>query len=256
MCSVKNNADYKFLKYLIYVKNLGNMKKSEIVERLKEHVEKNPITLEKKDEERNITDPSEEQINKAYIKICEIWNSTEKSRNFLKHLIQSFLPVNMNNRIAEFTEEEITNDVNRCCILGIKMAGINDISDKLTVYLQEKLKIVSLAAQENREMTDKEVKHLKKIYYALPIEIQHATQGIRSSESKKYLSLEANLALLQFTQDAILNGEKDVEFTVNHKSRSNFKKRNTEKFQSPKQKGFEMASMLDEDTLKKLKGLK
>jgi len=234
------------------------MKKSEIIENLKADVIKSPISLNYENGERKIIEPSQVQVNSAFVKLCDIWNSTEQSRNFMKHLIQSFLPLT-DKRIAKFSEKEITDGTNRCCILGLKLAGINDLVDKLTEYQTYRQSIEAKAAAESRKLTEKESKNLLHRFHKLPIEIQNGTQAVSSDKSQKYLSVEANIALNIFVERALEAGDRDVLFTMKpellkeHKAKSKEKRERRQEISKARLHRPTLSAFLDAESVEKLK---
>lgn len=226
------------------------MKKSEIVERIKAQNAESPIELEYESGVRKITDPSEKQVNKAFSKICDIWNSTLSSRNFLKHLIQSFLPIEGLHRVVEFSTEDIENNRNRCCILGIKLAGLTELTDKLSEFEAFRKEIESAAETENREVSSKEKTKINRKFFELPVEIQNGTQAVITEKSHKYMSIEAAIALKSFVEKAIEEGDKEIKFTASPK-------RPKKKFQGQSHKHkVELSNFLDAESLEKLRNLK
>ena len=241
------------------------MKTSEIVENLKTTFTEHPIVLYTEERERKLNDPDEAGFNKAFIKICELWNKDEKARGFVKHLIRNFYPVDPMTRRMGFTEEEIQNGKNRCCILNIKVAGITTIAEEATKYNMAKMQIDAQALTEKREKyTEKEMKKLKKLRMAMPVEVRNNTQAFMSDNSDKILSGEAVYALDMFVKECIIRDEKEVFFIVNKKAinfaQSGIKKEkrlnNKEVNKVAKANTYGLGNFLDPETLSKLEGVK
>ena len=236
---------------------------SEIINNMREGFAKNPLRKEE--------DSKEEQfplnynlLNKALLRICDLWNKDDKSRWFVKHLIGNFLPINAFNKILNFSEEDIKNGLDRDCILGIKLAGIYSISKELGTFTTEKMMATARAVTEGKkELNPEDVKKLKDIKAKLPIEIRNASFAFCADKSNKYLCRESINALLIFTEHALLNGEKEIEFLLNKKriseSQQYIKKEkrlnNKQVNKVVKASTFGMTSILDEETIAKLKGL-
>ena len=238
------------------------MKKSEIVEKLKENNLENPI--KSSTNEKKIGDPNWNQVNKAYQVICTLWNKDSGSRNFIKHLIVSFLPIDPLQRRMFFTDEEKKNKVNTCCILGIKVAGITEISEGLTNFMMTKMRLTAAALSEKREFTVAEKNTLETLLKKLPAEIRYQTQAFVSDKSSKIISQEAVLALREFTTNGILWGERDIEFTIKKycvkEAQKSVKKekrlKDSEVNRVIKASTYRLRNCVNEDTLDKLIELK
>lgn len=245
------------------------MKISEIVEKLKEEVEKKPIKLYEEGK-RQLNDPDEGTVNKAIIKICELWNRDEKSRGFVKHLINSFIPIDPWNRISNFSEEDKRDGKNRCCVLGIKMAGIAEITEGIAAFSTLKMRLDAKAITENRTTRTKaEMKELKDAKMKMPVEVRNSTQAFMSDTSSKLISNEALTGLKIFIEHCLLEGEKEINYIITRKRRK-FIKRDTkpvviQKEQRPvvkkeqrsvKKSTYSLGeNFLDQETVDKLKGL-
>ena len=227
------------------------MKTSEFVEQLKEKYTETPLTLTYPEGKRTIMDPNEELTGKALIKICEMWNATDGSRNFLKHLIKNFLPINPMSKILTFSEEDIQNNLNRCCILGIKLASVKSITDYWSKFMTEKTAIDGKAMMEKRtELTEQEKRKLEKLKKAMPVEVRNATIAYMADGSSKFMSAEALLALKLFVEECVMGDVKEVVYIINPKPVGK------KKFTAEKKTAgntFGLQEFVGEDVLEKLK---
>ena len=83
------------------------------------HPEELNLSIERK----QIWDPTAEGINAAYGKYVKLWNKDQKSRNFVKHLVANFLPINQFARALNLPADT------KCAILGFELAGISEIAE-------------------------------------------------------------------------------------------------------------------------------
>lgn len=238
---------------------------SEFVEELKNKYKDTNVSLYTKESPRKWGDPDEVMVTKAYNQLCEMWNANEKSRGFVKYLIHNFLPINPMNKMLSYSEEEVNEGKNRCCILKIKLANITDIADYGVKVGMERMIGSAKAYEQGRTRLPKEEwEKIKKLQRETPIEVKTGTVGYVSNDENKYLSNAALVALQLFVNDCLFGGEKEVEFTINkiimNKAQSGVKK---EKRLNEKQVNkvlaknvYKTKDMIDDETLSKLKGLK
>lgn len=212
------------------------MTTSNIVEKIKG----TPIVIYSGENKRNsLGDPDEVLVKRAFEKICESWNKSENSRKFIKHIISAFYPAKDSQRVESFKEEDIKADKNRCCILGVKMAGVEEIGKEwMALGLENlfvKIKDKKILAKRNN----------------LPVEVRNATFAYSSKKSDKFMSGEATLALSIFIQLCREYGEYDVVemFMPKEKKERNNRKAN-------ESAGSNLGSLLDEDIMMKLKSIK
>lgn len=236
---------------------------SSIVSELLNERIKTPIVLS--EEDRNSQFPCNQNLlNKALLRICTMWNKDERSRNFIKHLIGNFLPVNPMQKVLNFGTTEIAEEKNRDCLLGIKLVGLNQLSQEFGKFSTEKLFIDSKAIVEKREYTPEEKKKLEAIRDSFPVEIRKASYAYCGNKSDKYMCRESINALLMFTEHCLLFQEKEISFLLTKKrmkeSNQNFSKEkqldNKQLNRVVKASAFGMSSLLDDATIEKLKNLK
>ena len=249
--------------------NYKAMKPSKLVEQLLERNKKTPLQVYAPGQtEKKLCEPDEKLTNDAYNKICELWNKDEKSRGFIKYLIRSYFPLQPTNQILTFSGDASDTGKNRCCILNIKIAGLKEISDswKPLADLQEKeeVKVVDGKIRYSKGFMKKRYEILQK----MPIEVRKSTIGYFSTYKgcEKYLSGEAHRALEAFVEECVDNKEKEVISILNQKEQEEHRKtaaafnamqaKRREKTEKDKEKNYGFTQFVDEETLKKLQGLK
>ena len=229
------------------------------------NMESRAIDYRESDEIKNITDIEEKHykdlMNKAFIKICQLWNKDIKSRNFIKHLILNFIPVNEWNKILNFPEKDLKENKNHCCILNIKLIGIRKLSEELAIFKMKQLRITAeFDDVKKQKLIDEYNSEIKK----LPVEIKFKYYAYSGNKSDKYLSKYAITALNNFVNDCIICGEKEIHFLVNKmrfkQAQERFPKNkqlnNSELNKVIKSSTFGLRNIVDNKTLEKLKVLK
>jgi hypothetical protein len=163
--------------------------------------------------------------------------------------------------VASFTEEQIKNNINRCCILNIRVAGANNIIKSHDEVKAEEATIEKIMVEAGRkERTKEEKKRINKLLNKMPVEVRTGTTAYCSETSEKLLSNAAEWALSLFVNDCIVGEEKekDIAWIIRAKTREEAGLPAKEK--KPKQKPIKstygMGHFLDEETVKKLKGIK
>lgn len=203
-------------------------------------------------------------VDKAFQKICKMYNKDYKSRNFVKHLISNFLPINPWNKVLNFPEEEISKGKNVDCLLNIKLAGINQISEAMSEVGMIRMRINAKCLLEKREKyTDEEIKELNDVKSKYPIEIVKSSFGYMSENSDKYLCTESLQSLLAFAQECIMRDVRDIVFLMSKKRVAMANNRLPKKHQLnnkqinevSKANAFDMSHHLSKDTIEKLQGI-
>lgn len=226
------------------------MKESEVVKKIAEKVKENPIKLYEDGSEKPEYSLNEGLVNKAFLKICEAWNKDEKSRSFIKHLAKSFIPVETLSKCESIGDPEHLAGKDRCCILGIKIAGTKEITGAYSEYNEVKLSIDKKVKADNRETyNERESKKLKGMMRHMPIEVRNMTIGYLSPKSNKMLSGEASKALCLFLEEGALNGDSDIMFLVSGEDKKPFAKKRSSR-------GHGMNNFVDNKTYDKLKNLR
>jgi len=160
-------------------------------------------------EQKKIWDPNPKLTEKAYKIICQAWLKDDKSRNFVKHLIAAFFPINSFDKILNAGDEEL-----KCAILGIKLTGIGNISTGITEFNMAKMMADAHATiEERKQYTEEEVQKLETIRDSLPIEIREGRFAWCSDRSDKLLSNEALTAFRIFVETVAFIPEFEKEFT-------------------------------------------
>lgn len=206
--------------------------------------------------------PNPNLTDKAFQKICKMYNKDNKARNFIKHLIINFLPHDPYSKIVCFPEDEIKAGKNVDCLLNIKLAGIKEISDAYGELGMLRMKFQAKAIIDKREkFTDEEIQQFNDCKAKYPIEVIKKTMAYSSETSDKYLCIESIQALLTFTQECIMRDVRDIMFLLNKKRVRQFNERLPKKKQLnnkqinevSKANAFDMSHHLSPDTLQKLK---
>lgn len=169
-------------------------------------------TMEKK---KGINDLDPIAMQKAYDIIYRSWNRDEKGRNFIKHLIIAFLPIDSFHRLSTVGKEDL-----KCAILGYKLTGIGEVADKLSPVMVERMKCDAAAMVENRtQYTPDEVKRIQSMMKELPLEVQKMQIGYMSDKSDKVLLWESANALLVFSQNMLMENNDEVSNIIAKKYR-------------------------------------
>ena len=228
------------------------MNTSETVKLIEEKYTKTPLKLVYEGGKRTVYDPDEKLTNKAFLKFCELWNKDEKSREFVKHLVRNFLPINPQNRVSAFTKEDEKERRNRCCIINIKMAGIDDIAFGMKKFVDEASRIDSQMEREGRKKRSaKEKEYLNSLLSELPVEIRNTTIAYVNPKSNKTLSGEAVTALDVFVKELLEAGDKEmIEATTPRPPKPKRKKKKG----SHKESGISLGELCSSDVLRKLYG--
>lgn len=216
------------------------MNSSSIVQSLLEIYKSNPPKVYE-GETRSIGEPDQRQVQKALIKICDAWLKGEKSKSFIKHLLDTFIPLSTSSTLMPKVE-----DNTRCCILGIKMAGTEDIK-AIKPEIFKWLNLEGKVIRESRDIPRDIKKELFTLKRNLPIEVKTATTAYSSPRSSKYISVHVAAALEIFVKDNLEKGNKEVKAVLENQKR---------KRSVPKKKGNTMDGFIDPEVLEKLKKIR
>ena len=227
------------------------MNQSELVEKLKEKYTNEQIKLYSAESPRKVGQPDEKLVTRAYVQICDMWNSNDKSRGFIKYLIRNFVPVNNNSRVMEYPEEEVANDKNRCCILRIKLANAEEIVDYFSKVSIAKLR-GGVSEGEEKRLPKKEWEELQR---TTPIEVKNGTFGYISKDGEKYLSGEALTALNLFVTD-VMGDEEIQSVLIQIQKKKSAGTKPYSKDRRPGRRSTSYSGAIDDDTLSKLEELK
>jgi hypothetical protein len=170
-------------------------------------------------------DPSRQLIIKSLEIIKSQWNMDIKSRNFIKHLISNFIPIELNNKIISFKYEndlekkENIKKSNKCAILGLRLVGFKDLFEKIEDLTPIASRIKELQSLESPGISDTEelsvkLNELNDKINSFPIEYREYSIAYYSLNSDKLLSIHALYALNHFVEQALLIGDKDIHFTI------------------------------------------
>lgn len=216
--------------------------------------------FEKAGEKNEFTKFNVTQFKIALKRICYLWNKDIKSRNFVKHLIANFFPLNSFNKVMNFGNDVISANKNVCVLTDTKLASIRQIAEVRTSLIVYKAALeVTLTEEEKKQALDKYNQKLNTV----PEEIINGKFAYGSETSDKFMSIEAMYALTVFIQNFILI-DNEIKFTVNKrkiklankeipkKQRLNNKQIN----EITRVNTFGMTSHISKDTFNKLKDLK
>lgn len=148
----------------------------------------------------NVWDPYPLTVQKAFDRICKLWNKDSKSRGFLKHLIIAHMPVDQGKRLISIEKGKYP----KCAILGFELNGIKNIAEGFAEFSSKKLFITVKATAESRKPTKDEINEIKKLHSQYHKSILYGSVAYASQETDKYLSLESIMALHYFTSEMIL----------------------------------------------------
>ena len=159
-------------------KKTWEFRKSEVAEKIKTLVQDNHyldfVDEHNKNQQSDIFHLDKNVVKHALIKICDIWNKDEKSRNFLKHLIDAYINITPLDKISVFPQE------------------IYDISKSYSCFIIDRARIGVANNEEEKQIV---IKEYQAKLNALPKEIRLARFAYCSDKTNKYLSPEAYTAL-------------------------------------------------------------
>lgn len=218
------------------------------------------------------TDPK--LCERAFNKLCELWNKNPKSRNFVTHLCAAFTPYNSFNKVLMFDCEKKLNfdaetieypkdfHAEECAILGIKVAGLRRIASEKTKLTFKRLSIEMESSADT--LSESQKTRIHQLFKELPIEVRTNSFAYFSDKSDKHISSAAMTALLRFIQEMILRDCPELRYAIN-KNRIQIINSEVpkEKRLNPKQVNkvakastFNITNHLDNGTIAALKGLK
>lgn len=164
-------------------------------------------------QKEKLWDPNPKYIQESFMKIVSMWNKDQKSRNFVKHLIAGFLPVDYWCRMSYCKPEDEEKVV--CAISGFKLTGLKNVADGIAPISTKRLFLVAHMQVENRtELTDTESEEFDLLLSQLSLPIKNGQVAFMSDSSDKFLSQESVLALLEFVQFGLLRDNKEFTFLV------------------------------------------
>ncbi len=161
------------------------------------------------------------RIINAMLRLCRLWNANEKSRNYVKKLIQKFLPFDATRKVDEFDDESEAYDA---ILNKVKLAGLNDIASKCNIFTRTYAHSNSLidAQKESGDYQSFENREdeIREWCLKLPIEILHADFGYYAPNCDKYLCRESVHALKNFVKiSASEVGEQEIIDIMNNITR-------------------------------------
>lgn len=194
---------------------MEKIKISESVKIIKEMMHKDSLDfIDEHNKNSQLFTLSKKNFLKALDTLCDSWNKDIKSRNFVKHLIGAFLPVDEFNKVFSFSDEQLKQKQNKCALTGLWVCGIKDVADFGASMLIPR-------ARFDVAQTDEEREEAKKIYQEelnkFPAAVRNKNICYLSDTSNKFISIDGMQALILFTQECILRDEKEVLFVINKK---------------------------------------
>lgn len=216
--------------------------------------------FEKTGDKNEFTKFNVTQFKIALKRICYLWNKDIKSRNFVKHLIANFFPLNSFNKVMNFGNDVISANKNICALTDTKLASIRQITEARASLV---LLNAGIEYADTEEKKGQAINKYNQKLNTFPEEIINGKFAYGSETSDKFMSIEAMYALTIFVQNFILI-DNEIKFTVNKrkiklankgipkKQRLNNKQIN----EITRANTFGMSSHISKDTFNKLKDLK
>ena len=145
-------------------------------------------------------------IEQAYTKIEQTYKS-EKGKNFVLHLVRSFLPINKSSFVEDLKS-------GKCSITGQSLVGQNQVAELYLKNASEQFKHVTktlIAALEEKapEETESPVKKA----------LGNRVLGVKCEKSDKLLCVTALQALQKFAIEQMLAGDRTMQYSVNQQRR-------------------------------------
>lgn len=154
---------------------------SEAATLLEEYIRKNKNNIKVQNSQFPM---DSKRIYLAFLKLCKAWNDNEKSRNFVRTLINKFLPFDSNKKVEEFT-----TDTYDAILKNVKLAGMKDIE----LVINRLSKFVDFDEESNQRI-DKINTYAKN----QPVEIMRCDFGYWAAGTDKVLCRESIYALQKF----------------------------------------------------------
>lgn len=202
----------------------NNFKKSDVIENIEnlflnqENSHFDWIDEKNKNPERfyNI---NKQNVRKALKNICQLYNKDNKSRNFVKHIIGAFYPINSWNKVIDFSDNDKKAKKNKCALTGFYVCGLKEIADLGAKLLLPRAKFEVAETEEQKKQAEKE---FNKIMNSFSAAAKNRTFAYMSDKSDKYLSNDAIIALQIFVEQCIFQDVKDIIFVLNKKRFNRF----------------------------------
>ena len=166
------------------------------------------------------------RIIKAIVRLCVLFNKSEKTRDLVIKFINNFLPFDSSKKVDEFENENLAHDA---ILQDVELAGIDEIMsvcNKFTSTLEysESLKDEQFAIGDRESFEDRE-DSLRDWLTNQPFKIIHADFGYYGNPNyKKYLCRESMIALQKFVQMAIAMEEPVIAQIIAAKKQKIFAK--------------------------------
>lgn len=162
---------------------------------------------------------NKQNVLKSFKTLCDLYNKDNKSRNFVKHIIGAFYPVNSWNKVVSFPEEILSAKKNKCALTGFWVCGIKEIAELGAKLLLPRAKYECASTEEEKQQAEKEFNTVKNSFSAA---VKNRMFAYMSDKSDKYLSNDAIIALQIFVEQCIFQDVKDIMFILNKKRTKQF----------------------------------
>ncbi|MFW6311054.1 MAG: hypothetical protein ACOC1K_02340 [Nanoarchaeota archaeon] len=151
-------------------------------------------------------------VDPKKIELIEKLYSVPKSKKFVNHLIQAYMPVHKIQKVWEFTDEKKKHS---CCICNIELFDIEEAFRNI---------------QENRDnMMSETMEHLKKQLNGENTDIKDhpmykyvskgRVQALSGEKTNTFMCNGCAEALIQFVTHGILSGDKNMIWLTNKMKR-------------------------------------
>jgi hypothetical protein len=208
--------------------------------------------------------PNLDDTKKAYSNILTNWNKSRKTRNFVKHLFASFLPIDRKNVLWTLGESKVF-----CAITGLELIGFKTIIEETQKISAKKLEIVLTNFVSDNDNDEKVVDDVKGANFAefneliknLDEKIKFFRFGMSSDKSDKTISNAAIVALNTFYLQLMPIDSKEIDSMVHARVFNGKENLKSEDKQKPKNFGIvdklsDYNDHLDDKSLNALKSLK
>lgn len=148
------------------------------------------------------------QVEKAYQKIASTYNGPQGGKNFIKHLVRAFLPIDPWSRLL--------NTDQKCAITGKLGFSVNTYTEMTlpTVFLRAKI----IINPEDKESVDEYNAIVKQVKEHWDLEegenVMQDRQLFYSEKSDKVLSTYAIVALQEFATNQMMRDDREMSYTV------------------------------------------
>jgi hypothetical protein len=147
----------------------------------------------------------EKEIQEAYKKIQEIWNSGEKAQKFILHLIHAYIPIDQSD-YAIGTDKP-------CAIMGCSFPRLEEITD---LSISRMKNAFTQDEKINKEIEQKRLDLVSKNKIPEGWSIE-AIKQFKSDKSDKPICIAALIALRDFSINEMFRDNKKIEYAIHQK---------------------------------------